>query len=274
MLRALVSTSLIVGFYLHSTPARAQVVAQVGSTKITLEDFKKKYEEIRRQAINPPAPEIFLEDLVRFEVGVQEANKRGLKNDPIVQDRFNQELYKALVEKEIGKKVDAIKVNENEMKAYYRKNPELRSSHILIEFKPDATEEQKEVSLKRAQEILKEVKASKRPFEELVRLYSDDNLSKANGGDIGFQSRLTVVPTYYDTLLKMKKNEIAGPVRTLYGFHIVKLTDIRAFENASKKTLRAAVFDEKRAEIFNEYFGSLKSKYSIKKDESLLKQIK
>lgn len=257
-----------------SSIVMAQTVASVGSTKISVEDFKKKYEDIKRQAINPPAPEVFLEDLIRFEVGVQEANKKGLKNDPMVQDKFNQELYKALIEKELGKKVDAIKVNETEMKAYYRKNPEIRSSHILIEFRPDATEEQRSAALKRSEEILKEVRASKRPFEELVKLYSDDNLSKANGGDIGFQSRVTVVPTYYEALLKIKKNDIGGPIRTLYGFHIVRVTDIRAYETASKKTIRAAVFDEKRADIFNDYFDKLKSRYSIKKDESLLKQIK
>lgn len=259
--------------YFFTAASFAQTVAIVGSTKISLKDFNAKYQEIKRQAINPPAPEVFLEDLIRYEVGVQEANKRGLKNDPLVQDKFNQELYKALVEKELGKKVDAIKVNENEMKAYYRKNPEYRSSHILIEFKPDATDAQKQVALKRTQEILKEVKASKRPFEELVKLYSDDNLSKANGGDIGFQSRMTIVPTYYDALAKMKKNEIAGPIRTLYGYHIVKLTDIRSYENASKKTLRAAVFDQKRVALFNAYFNKLKSKYSIKTNEALLKKV-
>jgi parvulin-like peptidyl-prolyl isomerase len=264
----------VISLLFFSSALRAQVVATVGNTKITLEEFKKKYDEVKRQAINPPTPDLFLEDLVRFEVGVQEANKRGLKNDPQVQDRFNQELYKALVEKEIGKKVDGIKVNEDEMKSYYKKNPEIRSSHILIEFKPDATQEQRDTALARAQEIYKEVKASKRPFEELVRIYSDDSLSKVNGGDIGFQSRMTVVPTYYDALARMKKDEINGPVRTLHGFHILKKTDIRSYENANKKQLRAAVFEEKRTEIFNRFFDGLKSRYSIEKNEALLKQVR
>ena len=254
--------------------AQAQNVATVGSAKITLKEFKKKYADVKKQAINPPSPELFLEDLVRYELGLQEARKRKMQNDPAVKERFDQELYKALIEKELGKKVDAIKVNEKEMRSFYKKNPEYRSSHILIEFKPTATEKQKGVALKRAKEILKEVKSSKRPFEELVKLYSDDNLSKLNGGDIGFQSRMTVVPTYYSTLSKMKKGAIAGPVRTLYGYHIVKLTDVRSYKNANKKQLRAAVFDQKRKRIFDRYFKQLKGRYKVSKNNSLIKNVK
>ena len=72
----------------------------------------------------------------------------------------------------------------------------------------------------------------------------------------------------------MKKNEIAGPVRTLYGYHIVKLTDTRAYQNANKKQLRAAVFDQKRKIIFDRYFKKLKSKYKVSKNTSLVKKIK
>ncbi len=254
--------------------AQAQVVAVVGNSKITLDQFKKKFEDVKKQAINPPEPQLFLEDLVRYELGVQEAERQGLRNDPGVKERFRQELYKALVEKELGKKVDAIKVSEKEMRAFYKKNPEFRSSHILIEFKPDATEAQRKEALKRATEIYQEVKKSKRPFEELVKLYSDDNLSKMNGGDIGYQSRMTVVPTYYQALAKLKVGQITGPIRTLYGYHIVKLTGIRSFQDANKKQLRAAVFDSKRKDIFDAYFKKLKGKYTVKTDESLLKTLK
>jgi peptidyl-prolyl cis-trans isomerase C/peptidyl-prolyl cis-trans isomerase D len=260
--------------FLVPTSLFAQNVATVGSTKITAAEFKTKYEEIKKQAINPPAPELFLEDLVRFELGVQEAEKLGLRNDPMVKDRFKQELYKALIEKELGKDVEKIKVSDSEMRSYYKKNPEYRSSHILIEFKPDATAEQQAAAQKRANEIYKEVRASKRPFEELVKLYSDDNLSKLNGGDIGFQSRMTVVPTYYDALDRSKMNEISGPIRTLYGYHIVKLTGRNSYADANKKQIRAAVFDEKRKVIFNKYFAQLKKRYSIKTDTGLLKSVK
>lgn len=247
------------------------VVAQVGKKSITLEDFNKKYNEVRSQTINPPTKDQFLEDLVRYEVGVQEAEKRKLQNDPIVQDRFNQEMYKALLEKDLGQRIQKIQVSDAEMKAWYARNPELRTSHILIEFKAGATPQQVAEAKKRATEIYDEVKKSKRPFEELVKLYSDDALSKQVGGDIGWQSRITLVPNYYDAVANLKVGDITGLIETQFGFHIIKLTGRRSFENANKRQIRAAVFDEKRKQIFNDYFDKLKKAYPIKENRNLIK---
>lgn len=246
------------------------VVAQVGNKKITLDEFNKKYNEIKVQTINPPSRSQFLEDLVRYELGIQEAEKRNLEKDPTVQERMKQELYKALLEKELGQKVQKIQVSDKEMEAWYKKNPEVRTSHILIEYKPGSSAEQIAEAKKRAQEILDEVLKSKRPFEELVRLYSDDPLSKQAGGDVGWQSRVTLVPNYYDTALKMKVGEIKGLIETPFGFHILKLTGRRSFEEANKRQIRAAVFDEKRKQAFNEYFEKLKKQYNIKTNPSAL----
>lgn len=248
-----------------------EVVAQIGNKTITLEDFNKKYSEIRTQTINPPSKALFLEDLIRYEVGVQEARKRGFEKDPIVQDQFNQVMYKALLEKELGQKVQKIQVSDKEMEAWYKNNPELRTSHILIEYKAGATPAQVAEAQKRANEIFEEVKKSKRPFEELVKLYSDDALSKQVGGDIGWQSRVTLVPNYYDAIQTMKVGDIKGLIETQFGFHIVKLTGRRSFENANKRQIRAAVFDEKRKQLFDDYFEKLKKTYSIKENKSALK---
>lgn len=246
------------------------VVAQVGNKTITLGEFNKKYNDVKVQTINPPARQVFLEDLVRYEVGLQEAEKRKLQNDPIVQDRMKQELYKALLEKELGQKVQNIQVSDKEMAEWYKKNPEIRTSHILIEFKAGATPEQIAEAKKRANEILEEVKKSKRPFEELVRLYSDDPLSKQAGGDVGWQSRVTLVPAYYDAAMAMKNGEVKGLIETPFGFHIIKLTGRRSFEEANKRQIRAAVFDEKRKQAFNDYFDKLKKQYNIKTNPSAL----
>lgn len=268
----IIGLALFLSFFTQA--ASAQVLAKVGNREITLESFKEKFAEIKRQTINPPTPEAFLEDLIRFEMGVQEAEKRKIENDPLVKERLRQELYKALIEMEIGKAVEGIQISEAEMRDYYKKNPEYRSSHILIEYKPDATVEQKALALKRANEIYEEVKKSKRPFEELVKLYSDDTLSKNSGGDIGFQNRITVVPTYYEAMVALKPNEISKPVPTLYGYHIIKVTGRRSYDDANKRQIRAAVFDVKRKRLFDQYFNKISSKYKVTKDEKLIKSLK
>lgn len=249
--------------------ASAQTVAIVGSKSISMDEFNRKYQEVKNQTINPPTKEQFLEDLVRYEVGLQEAEKRKLQNSPVVQERMRQELYKALLEKDLGERVQKIKVSEKEMEAYYKKNPEIRTSHILIEVKPGATAEQRAEAKKRALEIYEEVKKSKRPFEELVKIYSDD-INKQIGGDVGWGNRVTWVPSYYDTALKMKVGEIQGLVETQFGFHIIKVTGRRSYKNATKRTLRAAVFDEKRRDVFNDYFEKLKKSYKIQVNKKLV----
>lgn len=263
---------LLCGLSSIAAPAESkdQVVAQIGNKKITLEAFNKKYNDIKSQSLNPPSKTVFLEDLIRYEVGIQEAEKRGLEKDPTVQERMKQELYKALLEKEIGDKVQKTPVTQKDMEEYYKKNPELRTSHILFEFKPGATGDQKTEAKKRATEIYEEIKKSKRPFEELVKLYSDDSLSKTNGGDVGWQSRLTLVPSYYDVVSSMKVGDVRGLIETQFGYHVVKLTGRRSFENANKYQIRMAVFDEKRKQSFNEYFDKLKKGYDIKANAKLL----
>ncbi len=88
-----------------------EVVAQVGKKTITLDEFNKKYNEVKSQSMNPPTQELFLEDLVRYELGLQEAEKRGFRNDPIVQERLSQEMYKAMLEKDIGPRIQKIQVS-------------------------------------------------------------------------------------------------------------------------------------------------------------------
>jgi parvulin-like peptidyl-prolyl isomerase len=248
------------------------VVATVGTKKITLDEFNRKYKEVTSQVLsNPPSKRVFLEDLVRYEMGVQEAKKRGFDKDPIVLDRFNQEMYKALLEKELGNKVEENKVTEAEMKAWYAKNPQIRASDILIEVKPGATADQRAEAKKRANEILDEVKKSKRPFEELVRLYSDDTTTKALGGDVGWQSRISLVPAYYNAANSLKVGETTSNlVETPFGFHIIKLTGRRSYEEATKREIRMAVFDEKRKVVFDNFFNGLKKQYTVNVNSKLV----
>lgn len=259
-------------FTIYSHANEASVVATVGSKKITLGEFNKRYSEITSQVLaNPPSKKVFLEELVRYELGVQEARKRGMEKDPIVQDRINQEMYKALLEKELGKKVEESTVTDAEMREWYKNNPQIRLSDILIEVKPGATKEQRGEAEKRAKEILAEVKKSNRPFEELVRLYSDDITTKNLGGDIGWQSKVSLVPEYYEAAISLNVGEITSKlVETPFGFHIVKLSGRRSFDEATKREIRMAVYDVKRKAVFDAFFDKIKKGYKINVNSRLV----
>ena len=264
--------------FLLLTTAFGSDLAVIGNKTITLESFNQKYSTIKEQTTNPPSPRAFLEDLIRYEVGLQEARKKDFEKDPQVKQQMNEALYRGFVEKSLSGSIDKIKITEKGMKAYYKKNPEVRTSHILIEIPPDASKKQTAESKKRAETIYAKVKKSKRPFEELVKLYTDDSLSKNNSvttpGDLGYQSRRTLVPTYYNAAIKMKKNKISGLVKSRYGFHIIKLTGVRSYGDANKQQIRVAVFDTKRKMAFDQFFSKLKKTYKITIDKSILKTVK
>ncbi len=268
ILLCLISASLSIGLH-------AQTLATAGKKKITLKDFNQRYSTVKRQAITPPKPEVFLEDLIRYEIGLQEAKKRNIPQDAIVKQKVNEAIYRAFIEKSISSDVQKIKkISKSDMKKYYKNNPHLKTSHILIEFPPDSSPQQIAEARKRAEDIYKKVKESKSPFHELVKLYSDDTLSKEIGGDLGYQSRVTLVPPYYEAALKMRQNAIKGLIRTRYGFHIIKRTGQRSYTEADKRQIRAAVFDLERRKIFDSFFNNLKKNYEISINQSELKKIK
>ena len=257
-----------------STAALADVLATVGNQQITTEDFSHKMDEIRKQPLVPPTPQQFLEDLVRFDVGVQEAEKLKLQDDPAVKERIRQVLYNTLLERQLGKRIEDIKITENEMRDYYKKNPEIQIAHILLEFKPDASASDRAAVHKRALEVWEDVKKAKRPFDESARMYSEDLATKDTGGDIGYQSRSTLVPALYDFVLGMKAGEVKGPVESPFGYHIVKVIERRSFDAADKHQIHAVLLDEKRTKLFNSYFEKLKKEYKIQVNADALKSLK
>jgi len=247
-----------------NTYAANEIIATVGDQEITVDEFNRRYDEVRKQSLNAPTREIFLEDLIRYKIGLQEANSKKIKEDPVVAERINQEIYKGLIEKELGKAIERIQISEDDLKKYYAKNPEIRTSHILVEVKVGANAAEKNAARKRVETIYKEVKDSKRSFEELVNLYSDDTATKQAGGDIGWQTRLTLVPAYYNAAEKLGVGKISGIVETEFGFHIIKVTGKNSYAKANKRQIRVAVFEEKRKAIFDKYFERLKSSYKVK----------
>lgn len=256
---------------LSTNASAADVLATVGDKQITKEEFNKKYDEIKKQTLNPPSKSDFLEDLVRFEMGYQEAVKKGIDKSSAVQDRIKAEVYKGLLEQELSDDVAKITVNEKEMREFYKKNPEIRSSHILIEVKYGATKDERLAAERRAKEIFDDVKKSKRTFPELVKLYSDDVVTKPYGGDVGWQTRLTLTPAYYEAIQNAPQDKVIGLVETAYGFHIVKVTGRRSYEESDRRQIRMALVEVERKKLFDRYFDGLKKKYKMSVNKSALK---
>src|SRR4051812_20291432 len=97
----------------------ATELAKVNSTVITLEDFNKKYKEnLKFFQFRAPTKEGVLDDLVKRELGIQEAKRDGLDKDPDIIDRMNTVLYHALLDKKLSKDFETIHVTDDEAKSY------------------------------------------------------------------------------------------------------------------------------------------------------------
>ena len=97
---------------------------------------------------------------------------------------------------------------------------------------------------KRAESLLKQAQGGA-DFATLARENSDDIGSKAQGGDLGWSTREAYEAPFADALFAMQKGEIRGPVKTQFGYHIIRLEDVRPS--------RQRPFEEVRAELEAEY---------------------
>jgi peptidyl-prolyl cis-trans isomerase D len=141
-----------------------------------------------------------------------------------------------------------IAVNEADLKTYYEQNvarttgqEERRASHILIAAPKTAPAEQREAAKAKAEQVLAEVKKSPERFADLARKHSQDPGSAAKGGDLDFFTRGAMTKPFEDAAFAMKKGETSGLVETDFGFHILRVTDIKVPKQRS--------FDEMRAEL-------------------------
>ena len=273
----LISLSFLIGHLVQLKESVAQskvkVIATINDENISVKKFNRRYNEILEGAINPPTPKQFLDDLIRFEVGVQEAEKQRQKADPQLQSEVRKLLYRWLLEEDLSEQVQNIKASERDMKRYYNRNPEVKVAHIFLEMRSNANQQQKLRYRKRAKQVYAKVKRSKRPFKDLVKIYTDDLSTKEIGGDLGWQGRNTMIPHYYDAAIKQRVGSIAPLIETKYGFHIVKLIGKNSYDKANKETLQQAVFEAKKRRLFTIYFANLKKRYKVNKNQALVNSL-
>ncbi|MBV8308583.1 MAG: peptidylprolyl isomerase [Gammaproteobacteria bacterium] len=129
--------------------------------------------------------------------------------------------------------------------------PEKRHArHILITGKDDAT------ALALAQQVLAQVKSGK-DFGALAKQYSQDPGSAQNGGDLSWAERSTFVKPFADTLFGMSVGDIAGPVKTEFGYHIIRLDEIQAGKSKSLEEARPELEAQLRRSRAADRFGEI-----------------
>jgi peptidyl-prolyl cis-trans isomerase D len=159
---------------------------------------------------------------------------------------------------------DALQSYYDSVKDRYVEAEKRRGRHILIQVQDDKEDA---AARKKAEEVLAKVNAGG-DFAKLAKEFSQDAGSAAQGGDLGWAERSFFVGPFADALFDMKPGEVRGPVRTQFGYHIIRLEEVNPGKQKS--------FDEARAELETEYrrqeaeklFGEQQEKLADKAFES------
>jgi peptidyl-prolyl cis-trans isomerase D len=148
---------------------------------------------------------------------------------------------------------DEVEINEWEIRAYYEDNPsmfkqekEVRARHILFRVPSDATEDEEEKIREKALSVLEQARSGQ-DFAELAREYSEGP-SNEQGGDLGYFSEGQMVEPFEEAAFNMEEGQISDLVKTTYGYHIIKVEDI--------KEERVKDFEEVRDQILDILIGN------------------
>jgi peptidyl-prolyl cis-trans isomerase SurA len=151
-----------------------------------------------------------------------------------IKDEFRDKIRDQLVIQQMQSKIAGdIKVTPSEVKAYYEQIPadslpliesEIQIAQILK--KPPVNEQERQRVRKEIQEIRQKI-IDGRSFNSMAAFYSEDVVSAAKGGELGFVNRGDLVPEFEATAFALKGKEISDVIETMYGFHIMQLIERR-----------------------------------------------
>ena len=162
-----------------------------------------------------------------------------------------------------------VTVPEAELKSYYEQNlarlagmEERRASHILITADKSQPAAEREKAKTKAQELLALVQQSPDKFAEIARKNSQDPGSAAKGGDLDFFGRDAMTKPFSDAAFALKKGEISGVVETEFGYHIIRLTDIKQPKQPSFEEQRAKLEKEVRRQLAQRKFAEAAEQFT------------
>lgn len=134
-------------------------------------------------------------------------------------------------------------------------------SHILVAVAANASDADRKAAEAKAKKLAGEAQAPGADFAALAQANSDDTGSKANGGNLGWIAKGGMPGAFDDAAFAMKAGEVRGPVKTDFGWHVVKVNDVRAAVQRPFEDVRAELEKEmqegSRERAFNEMTGKL-----------------
>ncbi len=248
-------------------------LAKVGNVTITQADYDREFQSLPEYAqqlfTDEQGKEKFLNEIINKEMLYHEALKKGLDKTEDYRQKLHEfkklTLVTELFEKEIMAKA---KVSDQEVKDYYDKNKDeftlttqIKASHILVRTEDEA---------KRALERLK--KGEK--FGDIAKAVSIDPGSAKSSGDLGFFSKGQMVPEFESAAAGLNVGEVSAPVKTQFGYHIIKVTDKKKGDVIEFEKVRDMISQrlsgERQKDAFEQYVAELKKNIKVEINKEAL----
>lgn len=216
--------------------------------------------EAQKQKITIPQEDIQKElDSFIKQQGGQDAYKQALVQYGYTEDQLKKQIEKNLQIKKLLE--PQIKITDEEMASYFEQNKDsygtaekIKASHIMV----DSEEKAKEVKAKLD---------AGGDFAALAKEYSIDTRSKDNGGELGSFGRGYMPQEFEDVAFSMEPGKISGPVKTPYGYHIIKLEEKQPAKLATlednKEEVKEALTQQKLQAAYPTWMQARQSEYKI-----------
>jgi parvulin-like peptidyl-prolyl isomerase len=268
-----------------------KIIARVNGQEILLETLQQKIEELGYHSTSPQEDlqkkETALNEIIVDVIVKQKARALDLSNDQAFQEGKAEHMDKLLLdllyEKEI---IEKSEVTPEEIETYYRENPyefyripdKAQVSRILIKIQadpaaPDYPQEEQE-TLDRILTIRQRI-IDGEDFGQLAKEFSEDDLSGAKGGDMGFVSRGMLVPEFEDFIFSAGLNELSQPIKSPQGYNLLivrerKQGEKRELDDEVRGLTKDYLKKEKANQKAADYLKELKEKASFVFNEDVL----
>jgi peptidyl-prolyl cis-trans isomerase SurA len=225
MKRIFFSLLIVCSFAFNVFAQNDKTLVTIGNTKVSKSEFERIYKKNNSNLYDnseKKSPEEYIDLFINFKLKVIEAENLQMDTSAA----FINEL--AGYRKELAAPyLTDVKYNEKMVKELYeRMNKEVNASHILIAVKKNATPAEDRAALEKIQKIRKEILAGK-DFGEAAVKYSNDPSAKTNKGNLGYFTAFQMVAPFENAAFTTPVGEISQPVRTSFGYHLIKVNDIR-----------------------------------------------
>ena len=269
-MRKLLGVVLLGGVLAGCGGSSEEKVATVGDQTITKAEFEAGFQN-RAQNFASYEVELeqrrqFLDELIDQKLLVIGAYKQGLDKSDDIQRLIEQQQGKFLLDQLYKQEIaDKVEVTEKDLNAWYDNlGEEVHARHILLASEADAVAVKAELD-------------GGADFAELARTRSTDPSAKSNAGDLSWFRWGIMVPGFQDSAFALEPNQISGPVKTEFGYHIIQLLERRPVDRQPFDQVKAGIEQQLRQQKtqarLREFLTQVREKAELRLDMEMLKLV-